>query len=150
MLQDSRAQPGSKTVRSPDPREGSVPVEALLLGVYGTDREIVAGKYGAAPPRGARGWCPVTSPSGGCWTRRRPAASPPEISVVGIVRHPDPVPCANCAAGEWDMCRNGRYTEHGRRVDRPLTGGRSRCWRPSWCDKTVTGPRPLRPPPGSA
>jgi threonine dehydrogenase-like Zn-dependent dehydrogenase len=33
--------------------------------------------------------------------------------VVGIVRHPDPVPCAYCAAGEWDMCRNGRYTEHG-------------------------------------
>jgi threonine dehydrogenase-like Zn-dependent dehydrogenase len=33
--------------------------------------------------------------------------------VVGIVRHPDPVPCANCAVGEWDMCRNGRYTEHG-------------------------------------
>ncbi|MEJ7756736.1 MAG: trehalase-like domain-containing protein [Nocardioidaceae bacterium] len=33
--------------------------------------------------------------------------------VVGIVRRPDPVPCANCAVGEWDMCRNGRYTEHG-------------------------------------
>jgi threonine dehydrogenase-like Zn-dependent dehydrogenase len=33
--------------------------------------------------------------------------------VVGIVRHPDPVPCVNCAVGEWDMCRNGRYTEHG-------------------------------------
>ncbi|HEY7868614.1 MAG TPA: theronine dehydrogenase, partial [Methylomirabilota bacterium] len=33
--------------------------------------------------------------------------------VVGIVRRPDPVPCVSCAAGEWDMCRNGRYTEHG-------------------------------------
>lgn len=33
--------------------------------------------------------------------------------VAGIVRHPDPVPCPNCAVGEWDMCRNGRYTEHG-------------------------------------
>jgi glucose 1-dehydrogenase len=33
--------------------------------------------------------------------------------VVGIVRQPDPVPCESCAAGEWDMCRNGRYTEHG-------------------------------------
>src|SRR5919204_584312 len=33
--------------------------------------------------------------------------------VVGIVRRPDPVPCAACAAGEWDMCRNGRYTERG-------------------------------------
>ncbi|MDQ6840252.1 MAG: theronine dehydrogenase, partial [Actinomycetota bacterium] len=33
--------------------------------------------------------------------------------VVGIVRRPAPVPCANCAVGEWDMCRNGRYTEWG-------------------------------------
>ena len=33
--------------------------------------------------------------------------------VVGIVRRPDPVPCPNCAVGEWDMCRNGQYTERG-------------------------------------
>src|SRR5439155_26304293 len=33
--------------------------------------------------------------------------------VVGIARRPDPVPCANCAIGEWDMCRNGSYTEPG-------------------------------------
>ena len=33
--------------------------------------------------------------------------------VVGIVRRPDPVPCPSCAVGEWDMCRNGRYTERG-------------------------------------
>jgi glucose 1-dehydrogenase len=33
--------------------------------------------------------------------------------VVAIVRRPDPEPCVSCAAGEWDMCRNGRYTEHG-------------------------------------
>jgi threonine dehydrogenase-like Zn-dependent dehydrogenase len=33
--------------------------------------------------------------------------------VVGIVRRPDPVPCANCAVLEWDFCRNGQYTERG-------------------------------------
>ena len=33
--------------------------------------------------------------------------------VVGVVRRPDPVPCGNCAVGEFDMCRNGRYVEHG-------------------------------------
>ena len=33
--------------------------------------------------------------------------------IVGIVRRPDPVPCPACAAGEWDMCRNGQYTERG-------------------------------------
>ena len=32
---------------------------------------------------------------------------------MGVVRHPDPVPCASCAAGEWDMCRNDQFTEHG-------------------------------------
>jgi threonine dehydrogenase-like Zn-dependent dehydrogenase len=33
--------------------------------------------------------------------------------VVGVVRRPDPVPCPACAGGEWDMCRNGLYTERG-------------------------------------
>ncbi len=33
--------------------------------------------------------------------------------VVAFVRRPDPVPCGACAVGEWDMCRNGEYTEHG-------------------------------------
>ena len=38
--------------------------------------------------------------------------------VVGIVRRPDPVPCPNCAVGEWDMCSNGGDTERGiKRVD---------------------------------
>ena len=33
--------------------------------------------------------------------------------IVGIVCWPDPEPCIACAAGEWDMCRNGKYTERG-------------------------------------
>ena len=33
--------------------------------------------------------------------------------VAAIVRRPDPVPCEACAVGEWDMCRNGLYKEHG-------------------------------------
>ena len=33
--------------------------------------------------------------------------------MVGIVRRPDPVSCPHCAVGEWDMCRNGQYTERG-------------------------------------
>ena len=44
---------------------------------------------------------------------RRPAAASGGDLVVGIVRRPDPVPCPACAAGEWDMCRNGLYTERG-------------------------------------
>ena len=34
----------------PEVREGSVLVEAVAVGVCGTDAEIVAGKYGWAPP----------------------------------------------------------------------------------------------------
>lgn len=94
------------------PDHGSVLIRALLLGVCGTDREIIAGQYGTAPPGHAR--LIIGHESLG-----RVADAPattglrPGDLVVPIVRHPDPVPCANCASGEWDMCRNGRYTEHG-------------------------------------
>lgn len=33
--------------------------------------------------------------------------------LAGLVRHPDPEPCRQCAAGEYDLCTNGRYTERG-------------------------------------
>jgi len=46
--------------------------------------------------------------------------------VVGIVRRPDPVPCPSCAVGEWDMCRNGRYTERG---IKEIDGFMSERWR---------------------
>ena len=38
----------------PDPRDGSVLVEAIAVGVCGTDVEIAEGKYGWAPPGKAR------------------------------------------------------------------------------------------------
>jgi threonine dehydrogenase-like Zn-dependent dehydrogenase len=87
-------------------------VEMVCVGVCGTDREILAGDYGEAPPGSRRLVL-------GHESLGRVLAAPPGTSwtvgdlVVGIVRHPDPVPCPNCAVGEWDMCRNGRYTEHG-------------------------------------
>ena len=46
--------------------------------------------------------------------------------MVGIVRRPDPVPCPNCAVGEWDMCRNGQYTERG---IKEIDGFMSERWR---------------------
>jgi Glucose dehydrogenase C-terminus len=46
--------------------------------------------------------------------------------VVGIVCRPDPVPCPNCAVGEWDMCRNGQYTERG---IKQIDGFMSERWR---------------------
>lgn len=46
---------------------------------------------------------------------KAPAGAGVEVGdlVVGIVRRPDPVPCPAGAVGEWDMCCNSRYTEHG-------------------------------------
>jgi threonine dehydrogenase-like Zn-dependent dehydrogenase len=82
------------------------------VGVCGTDMEIVAGAYGWPPPGRER--LILGHESVGCVEAApRGSGLSPGDFVVGIVRHPDPVPCPSCAVGEWDMCRNGRYTEHG-------------------------------------
>jgi glucose 1-dehydrogenase len=90
----------------------SVLVQTLALGICGTDREILSGEYGFAP-KGERRLILGHESLGR--VVEAPADSGLAVGdlVVGIVRRPDPVPCPNCAIGEWDMCRNGRYTEHG-------------------------------------
>ena len=82
------------------------------VGVCGTDRELLEGRYGEAPRGESR--LVIGHESLGR-VLEAPAGSgfAPGDWVVAIVRHPDPVPCANCAVGEWDMCTNGRHTEHG-------------------------------------
>jgi len=99
-------------VPEPPASDGSVLVRALALGVCGTDREIVSGDYGWAPPGQKR--LVIGHESLGK-VKEAPAESGFKSGdlVVGIVRRPDPVPCPCCAVGEWDMCRNGRYTERG-------------------------------------
>ena len=90
----------------------SVLVEAIAVGVCGTDAEIVEGKYGWAPPGktrlvlGHESLGRVIDPGDSSSFKKGDL-------VVGIVRRPDPVPCPNCAVGEWDMCTNGQYTERG-------------------------------------
>jgi threonine dehydrogenase-like Zn-dependent dehydrogenase len=87
-------------------------VETVAIGICGTDLEIAAGEYGEAPP--GEDVLILGHESLG-----RVAEAPADSGfavgdlVVGIVRRPDPVPCSSCAVGEWDMCRNGRYTERG-------------------------------------
>jgi threonine dehydrogenase-like Zn-dependent dehydrogenase len=92
--------------------DGAVLVRALALGICGTDREIIAGHYGDAPDGEER--LIIGHESLGR-VEEAPVDSGFKAGdlVVGIVRRPDPVPCPACAAGEWDMCRNGRYTECG-------------------------------------
>jgi len=120
--------PGSARLEDfpePDEREGTVLVEAIAVGVCGTDVEIVEGKYGWAPPGktslvlGHESLGRVVDPG-------TSAALKKGDFVVGIVRRPDPVPCPNCAVGEWDMCRNGQYTERG---IKEINGFMSERWR---------------------
>jgi threonine dehydrogenase-like Zn-dependent dehydrogenase len=99
-------------VPDPVPRDGELLVEGLALGVCGTDREIAAGGYGWAPP-GADRLVLGHESLGRVRTAAAGGRLRPGDLVVGIVRRPDPVPCPACARGEFDMCRNGRYSERG-------------------------------------
>ena len=99
-------------VPEPPAEDGSVLVRTTAIGVCGTDRDIVCGHYGWAPPGQSR--LVIGHESLGVVREAPPqAAVVPGDLVVGIVRRPDPEPCPSCAIGEWDMCRNGRYTERG-------------------------------------
>src|SRR3954471_15485182 len=99
-------------VPEPPLTDGTVLVRALALGICGTDFELISAEYGWAPPGedhlilGHESLGRVEdAPEGSGFGKGD--------LVVGIVRHPDPVPCVACAVDEWDMCRNGKYTEHG-------------------------------------
>src|SRR5580704_2092973 len=108
--------PGSarwEEVQEPAVREDSVLVETI------------EGKYGWAPPGktrlilGHESLGRVLEPDSAGRLKKGDL-------VVGIVRRPDPVPCPNCAVGEWDMCRNGEYTERG---IKQIDGFMSERWR---------------------
>jgi threonine dehydrogenase-like Zn-dependent dehydrogenase len=112
-------------VPEPDVHEGSVLVEAIAVGVCGTDVEIADGQYGWAPAGkrrlvlGHESLGRVIDPGPGAGLQKGDL-------IAGIVRRPDPVPCPNCAVGEWDMCRNGQYTERG---IKQIDGFMSERWR---------------------
>ena len=112
-------------VPEPALSEGAILVDALALGVCGTDREIIGGEYGEAPPGHER---LILGHESLGRVREAPTDSGFKQGdmIVGIVRQRDPVPCLACAAGNWDMCRNGQYTEHG---IKGLNGFGSERWR---------------------
>jgi len=99
-------------VPDPTPHDGDLLVDGIAVGVCGTDKEIARGDYGWAPPGSER--LVLGHESLG---RVREAPEDSDFAagdlVVGVVRRPDPVPCGACAHGEFDMCRNGQYTERG-------------------------------------
>lgn len=107
--------PGSAALREvPEPAlsEGTVLVATQAVGICGTDLEIVAGEYGQAPA-GEQSLVLGHESLGRVLDAPDGSGFQPGDPVVAMVRHPDPVPCKPCAAGEWDMCRNGKFTEHG-------------------------------------
>jgi threonine dehydrogenase-like Zn-dependent dehydrogenase len=99
-------------VDDPPESDGPVLVETLGVGICGTDAEILSGAYGWAPPGRERLVLGHESLGRVLDAPAGDAVAKGDL-VVGIVRRPDPVPCANCAVGEWDFCRNGQYTERG-------------------------------------
>ncbi|GAA2499708.1 glucose 1-dehydrogenase [Streptomyces gobitricini] len=101
-----------RQLADPSPADGELLVRGLTVGVCGTDREIAGGEYGWAPP--GRDWIVLGHESLGRVEQAPPGSrfSAGDL-VAGVVRRPDPVPCGACAQGEFDMCRNGRYTERG-------------------------------------
>ena len=96
----------------PAEAEGAILADGVALGICGTDAEIVRGDYGEAPEGSDR---LILGHESLGRVREAPEGSgfAPGDLVVGIVRRPDPVPCPSCAAGEWDFCRNGQFTERG-------------------------------------
>ncbi len=134
--------PNSAVLRDvPEPAlsYGNVLVKSLQLGICGTDFELISGDYGWAPPGsdhlvlGHESFGEVID---------APASSgfAKGDLVVGIVRRPDPVPCIACGHGEWDMCRNGQYTERGIKES---NGFGSEMWRiePEYAIKVDSGLR---------
>jgi threonine dehydrogenase-like Zn-dependent dehydrogenase len=105
--------------------DGPVLVQTHAIGICGTDLEIINGDYGWAPSGEER--LIIGHESLGRVAEAAPGTgfSSGDL-VVGIVRRPDPVPCAACAAGDWDMCANGRYTERGIKARHGYAGERYR------------------------
>jgi threonine dehydrogenase-like Zn-dependent dehydrogenase len=101
-----------RDVPDPEPGDGEMLVDGVAIGVCGTDKEISHGDYGWAPPG-----CDYLVLGHESLGRVRSAPSGSGFAagdlVVGVVRRPDPEPCGACAHGQFDMCRNGKYTERG-------------------------------------
>ena len=89
----TKGRPGSTTSTSRPRADGPVLVETLAVGVCGTDVEIISGAYGWAPPGHERLVLGHESLGRVLEAPAGRAVAAGDL-VVGIVRRPDPVPCA--------------------------------------------------------
>lgn len=101
-------------IELPEPplSDGSLLVQTRLIGMCGTDVEIAVDGYGVPPPGEERLVLGHESLGEIVEAPEETGFQPGDL-VAGVVRRPDPVPCQACAVNEWDMCRNGRFTEAG-------------------------------------
>ena len=99
-------------VPEPPAEDGPIVVQTQAIGICGTDLEIINGEYGSAPSGQDRLIIGHESLGRVIQAAQGTGFGAGDL-VVGIVRRRDPVPCPACAAGHWDMCMNGRYTERG-------------------------------------
>jgi len=108
----NRASAGVEEIAEPPESDGAVLVEGLFIGICGTDAEIVSGGYGQ-PPAGHQRLVLGHESLGRVLDAPTDSGVSAGDLVAGIVRRPDPEPCACCARREWDMCRNGGFVERG-------------------------------------
>jgi threonine dehydrogenase-like Zn-dependent dehydrogenase len=97
---------------APAPVDGEVLVEGLLVGMCGTDVEIIRDGFGTPPP-GRDSMVPFHESLGRVLSAPADSGLAVGDLIAGVVRRPDPVPCEACAVDAWDFCQNGKYTERG-------------------------------------
>jgi threonine dehydrogenase-like Zn-dependent dehydrogenase len=108
----TESRPEVRELPDPEPHADELLVAGVAVGVCGTDREIASGRYGWAPP-GEDDLVIGHESLGRVLQAPDGSGFSAGDLVAGVVRRPDPVPCGACAAGQFDMCRNGRYRERG-------------------------------------
>ena len=97
----------------PVPEKNQILLKVLMVGVCGTDRDIVSGFYGERPEGstslilGHESLCRVSSFGEKVTGFKR------NQLVVPTVRRPCPENCLNCRNKESDFCLTGHYKEHG-------------------------------------
>lgn len=93
----------------PEPAGEGLLVKVLQVGIDGTDIEINDGEYGE-PPRGEEILVIGHECLGEIIEPGSSGLSKGQL-VVPVVRRPDS--CPDCRAGQYDLCTEGNYKEHG-------------------------------------
>jgi threonine dehydrogenase-like Zn-dependent dehydrogenase len=105
--------PGTLAVaeKSIDRPAGWAVIDGIACGLCGTDRGLAEGAFGTSPVGSAA--LIIGHESYGIVLDPGSTGIAIGTHVVGVVRYPDPVPCAFCRDGRSDLCTNGLFLERG-------------------------------------